>query len=277
MRSCFDANRCVDMQKSSDSEPEISAWQLERRDVDRMIYGFLLHTTVERYRPCIFELRPPISQNELALIGRRLRPWVRDWLSKAVPPKSYELEFGKHIRTAKNLLLEILAKDRSTHLLRWLKYCWPYYIGFPGEGTWAGLLYHLCYFEKRYARLPSQLFRGRALRERVEHFYLEFERSKDDFERRLKRHSRSPNPATKWERFLAQDVAMRKYLKDPYRIAEAYEHLAFCKLWKRLNAELSMNELKVLKDWLIHEAEGSIFSAVSLDAVNCKCLSFYKE
>lgn len=265
------------MKESPDDEIELRAWQLERRDVDRIIYNFLLHSTIDRFRPYIVELRPPLSEAELDLLGRKFRSWVRDWVTKKVPDKAYESALQKHVRTAKEMLVEHFGKDRSAALLRWAKYCWPYYIGFPGEGTWDGLLYHLIYYSKRHARLPHQLFRGRSLRERVEQLYLEFDRAKYDFERRLKRHLKSSEPFSKWEQFLAQQASMRKYLKDPYRIVEAYEHLAFCKLWRKLNKDLSPSEFALVRDWLMREAEGSMFSAKSLDAVNCKCLSLVEQ
>lgn len=264
------------MNGSVDNDIELRAWQLERRDVDRIIYYFIKHSTIERFRPFIAELGPPVSEAELGVLGRKFRPWVRAWVTNKVPDRYYESEFQKHLRTARKMIVGMLGKRRSAALLSWAKYCWPYYTRFPGEGTWDGLLYHLFYFGKTHAKVPPQLFRGRSLRARIEELYTKFEREKTDFQKRLKRHLRTAGPLSQWEQFLAQE-GMRKYFKDPYQIIQAHEHLAFCKFWRRLNADLSASEFALLKDWLIRESERSVFSAAGLDAVNCKCLSLVKQ
>lgn len=105
------------MRESPDDETELRAWQLEPRDVDRIIYTFLLHSTIDRFPPYIVELRPPLSEAELDLLGRKFRSWVRDWVTKRVPDKAYESAFQKHVRTAKQVLVEMLGKDRSAVLL----------------------------------------------------------------------------------------------------------------------------------------------------------------
>jgi hypothetical protein len=257
--------------RSGEAKPELSAFRLNKHEIEHTLYTLLEHITVERFHPFLLEAGVPLSPVELSALAGELRPWVRSWLKSEVRGRSYESALSKHIRQAKEIISSILGKQKLARFLRWTRYCWPYYHGFPGEPPWDGLLFHLVYYTKTRARLPRALYRGGTIRKRVEHLYRRYDKEKTNFERRLKAHMRAAVPLSEWEACLVNDLRVGGALKKPYKIILAHHHLAFCKFWEALHDALSQSDLEILREWANREAEISNYSSESLDVVDCTC------
>jgi hypothetical protein len=263
--------------RPGEAKPELSAFKLNKHEIDQTLYNLLEHITVERFHPFLLEVGVPLSPVELSALAGELRPWVRSWLKSEVRGRSYESALSKHIRHSKEIISSILGKQKLARFLRWARQCWPYFHGFPGVPAWDSLLYHLVFYTKTCARLPRALYRGSTIRSFVDHLYRRYDKEKNDFEKRLKAHIRAAGPLSEWEVCLVNELKVGRALKKPYKIILAHHHQAFCKFWKALHDALSQSDLEILREWLNREAETSNYSSESLDVVDCACFSRRKR
>lgn len=246
--------------------------ELDEQEVAYFHFGLLKHITIERFHPFLIEAGVPLTTASLEKIAPALHTWVLSWYEESAKGKWGPSHISKRIQQAKKILLPLLGKQMTTPLFKWSKNCWAVGPTFPGDDIWDSMLYHLVYFTKTYTRLPRELYRNRPLRNRIEDLYLDYEKEKESFEKRLKRHIKSFGPMSDWEKLLAHKCGWKAQLKTGFDIKYAHEHLAFCKFWKAFNEAITPPEFAILKEWMIREAEFSCYDPEHLDLVNCKCL-----
>ncbi len=254
-----------------DSLQRVAAHKADAYEINLAILDFLFHLNVERLDPFFTRVGIPISLNEVKSLKPFLKEWLKEWKAIDVDFSHNQQKLDLYLPKARNGFTLQLGTEKANSIFDWAAKHWPRLPGYPGQDTWVDLLYGLTYFDETNAQLLSTMRNKTRFRTKLERAFMEFESETHSFSETLSSHFEKSGPLSDWEKYLVDNCDMTLHFTKGARLADLFEHQAFCRLWHKITTENTRKEVESLVSWAKEEANLMHYPSKNLELVFSLC------